>query len=111
MTLLLLALLQDWKAGAAAEKITPETPVWLAGYAQRTKPSTGVAADLWAKALALEDATGAKAVLITTDLLGMAAAIVEPVAERIGLPRERILFSWSHTHTGPALAPRAAQPE
>ncbi|HEX7899751.1 MAG TPA: hypothetical protein VF950_18425 [Planctomycetota bacterium] len=111
MTLLLLTLLQDWKAGTAAEKITPEEPVFLAGYASRNKPFTGVAGDLWAKALALEDATGAKAVLITSDLLGLPAEVAEAVAARIGLPRERILLSSSHTHTGPALSPRDGRPE
>ncbi len=111
-TLLLLALLQgDWKAGAAAAKITPEEPVFLAGYALRNKPFTGVAAELWAKALALEDASGAKAVLVTTDLLGLPAEVAEAVAARIGLPRERILLSSSHTHTGPALSPRDGRPE
>ena len=105
MTLLLIALLQvDWKAGSSAVKITPEEPVHLAGYASRTKPFTGVALDLWAKALALEDATGARAVLVTTDLLGLPADVAEPVAARIGLPRERILLSSSHTHTGPVVA-------
>lgn len=101
--LLLLALLQDWKAGAAAEKITPAEPVFLAGYASRNKPFTGVAGELWAKALALEDETGARAVLVTTDLIGLPAAVAEPVAARVGLPRERILLSSSHTHAGPSL--------
>lgn len=111
MTLLLIALLQDWKAGAAAEKITPEKPVMMAGYAARTKPHAGVACELWVKALAIEDASGAKAVVVTSDLIGLPAAVANPVAARIGLPRERILLSSSHTHTGPALAPRTANPE
>jgi neutral ceramidase len=116
MTLLLLLLLQgEWKAGVSAVKITPEQPVHLGGYASRTTPFTGVAADLWAKALALEDETGAKAVLVTTDLLGLPADVAEPVAaeirERSGVPRERILLSASHTHTGPSLAPRDGRPE
>lgn len=108
-TLLLLALLQgDWKAGSAVVKITPEEPVFLAGYASRNKPFTGVVADLWAKALALEDGAGGKAVLVTTDLLGLPADVADPVCARItektGLPRERILLSSSHTHTGPVVA-------
>ena len=40
-----------WKAGVAAAKITPATPIWMAGYAARKKPSGGVATDLFAKAL------------------------------------------------------------
>ncbi|MBI2924142.1 MAG: neutral/alkaline non-lysosomal ceramidase N-terminal domain-containing protein [Verrucomicrobia bacterium] len=97
----------EWKAGVATMKITPEQPVLLSGYAARTKPFTGVEQDLFAKALALEDQSGQRAVLVTTDLLGLPAAIAEPVRERItqrtGLRRERILLSSSHTHAGPAL--------
>ncbi len=40
-----------WKAGVAA-KITPETPIWMAGYAARKKSSeSAVATDRFAKAL------------------------------------------------------------
>ena len=34
--------------------ITPEKPMWMAGYAARNKPSEGKAQDLFAKALVLE---------------------------------------------------------
>ena len=46
----------EWKAGAASVVITPEGPMWMAGYAARDKPSEGKVHDLNAKALALEDA-------------------------------------------------------
>nr|HPM84852.1 hypothetical protein [Candidatus Anammoximicrobium sp.] len=60
-----------WKAGAAAVKITPEGPIWMAGYAGRKKPSEGVAADLFAKALAIEDPAGTRLVIVTLDLISM----------------------------------------
>src|SRR5579872_7105286 len=86
----------DWKVGLARVKITPERPVFLAGYASRYKPFDGVAADLYAKALALEDADGHLAVLVTTDLIGLTTPVAEPVCERlarqVGLKREQILF-------------------
>src|SRR5438132_12882315 len=98
----------EWKVGLAQVKITPERPVFMAGYASRNKPFEKVAADLWAKALALEDHDGHVAVLVTTDLIGLPAAVAEPVCERIGamtkLKREQILLSSSHTHTGPTLS-------
>src|SRR6516225_9570368 len=97
----------EWKVGLAQVKITPERPVFLAGYASRNKPFEKVAADLYAKALALEDREGHVAVLVTTDLIGLPAAIAEPVCKRLGdktkLKREQILLSSSHTHTGPML--------
>ena len=48
----------QWKAGVATVKITPQEAVWMAGYAARDRPSEGVAQDLFAKALALEDGRG-----------------------------------------------------
>ena len=40
-----------WKAGVARVVITPEYPVWMAGYSSRTSPSDGKLHDLWAKAV------------------------------------------------------------
>lgn len=110
--LLVLPLVQaaepDWKVGLASVKITPERPVFLSGYSSRVKPFEKVEADLFAKALALEDAKGQRAILITSDLLGFPAAIAEPICERIqkktGLKREQILLTSSHVHTGPVLS-------
>ena len=48
-----------WKAGVASIVITPQEPMWMAGYGNRTKPSEGVLQDIRAKALVLEDETGA----------------------------------------------------
>jgi neutral ceramidase len=96
-----------WKAGLAAVKITPGEPLMLAGYASRTQPAREVLDDIHAKAIALEDAAGNRAILITADLIGFRADFTEPVCERItaatGVPRERILLNASHTHAGPAV--------
>ena len=98
----------EWQAGFAAVKITPETPVPMAGYAARTHPSEGVVRDLYAKALVLVDANGERAVWITTDLIGLRGAVTEAICERImqrsGLKRYQLLINSSHTHTGPAIA-------
>src|SRR6059036_3664606 len=98
----------EWKAGFATVKITPENPVPMAGYAARTKPFERVAQDIYAKALALEDRQGHRAVLVTTDLIGLARAVAEPVCERIQkrtkLARSQILLSSSHTHSAPTLS-------
>ena len=97
----------EWKAGLATIKITPEKPVPMAGYAARTKPFENVAQDIYAKALALEDRQGRRAILVTTDLIGLARAVAEPVCERIEqktkLARSQILLSSSHTHSAPTL--------
>lgn len=97
----------DWKVGLASVKITPDGPVRMSGYGGRTKPSTGVALDLYAKAMAIEDAQGNRAVLVTSDLIGFRAALTEVVcreiARKTGLKRKQILLNSSHTHTGPTL--------
>jgi hypothetical protein len=97
----------EWKVGLARVKITPRQPVMLSGYASRNRPFDKVTTDLYAKALALEDSAGNLAVLVTTDLLGLPAAVAEPVCKRLsaktGLKRAQILLSSSHIHTGPAL--------
>ena len=97
----------EWKVGIASTKITPEQPVFLAGYASRNKPFTKVDSDLFVKALALEDAKGARFVIVTSDLIGFRKSVAEPICERItkstGLRREQILLNSSHTHTGPTL--------
>lgn len=98
----------EWKVGLAQVKITPEKPVFLSGYASRNKPFEKVEADLYAKALVLEDKQGQRAALVTSDLLGFPAAVAEPICARIrektGLTREQILLNSSHAHTGPLLS-------
>lgn len=96
-----------WKAGAAAVDITPSEPMWLAGYASRDHTAEGVLQPLWAKALAVEDAQGRRAILITSDLLGfpkeMSDHIRDRIQQRFGLTRADILLNSSHTHSGPVL--------
>lgn len=57
-----------WMAGAARVNITPREPLFMKGYGSRTKPAEGIRQDLYVKALALRDETGATAVLVTSDL-------------------------------------------
>ncbi|WP_439581462.1 neutral/alkaline non-lysosomal ceramidase N-terminal domain-containing protein [Dyadobacter bucti] len=97
-----------WKAGVAKVAITPEQNMWMAGFASRTRPSDGKLHDLWAKALALEDADGKKSVLVTLDLLGLPKKLSDDiragVKNKYGVAREDIILNSSHTHSGPVLA-------
>jgi len=96
-----------WKAGVARAVITPEEPMWLAGYAARDHESEGTLVDLWVKVLAIQDAKGKKAVLVTSDLLGYPRKVSDHIRNQIavkyGLTRSQIILSCSHTHTGPVL--------
>lgn len=79
----------------------------MSGYGGRKAPSEEAAMDLWAKALALEDPFGRRAVVVTTDLIGLSRPVADRIAARAhqeyGLSRERLLLTSSHTHTGPAI--------
>jgi hypothetical protein len=99
-----------WKAGVARSNITPTKALWLAGYASRTRPAEGKATDLWLKALALEDASGHRAVIVTSDLLAIRGSLYRTCLPRLkaefGLEPSQILLTAAHTHCGPLLPNR-----
>ena len=97
----------EWKAGVGRAVITPSEPMWMSGYASRDRPAQGKLHDLWAKALALEDASGNRAVLVTLDLCGIDRGLSARVRDRLqaahGLGREAVALNCSHTHSGPVV--------
>jgi neutral ceramidase len=97
----------EWKAGIASTAITPNEPMWMAGYAARNKPSEGKVHDLYAKVLALEDAQGTRLVIATVDLIGIPRPtrdwLEKHVTARYGLPPDALLLNASHTHCGPVI--------
>jgi len=96
-----------WRAGVAKVKITPEKPLWMAGYSSRTRAAEGTIHDLWIKVLALEAPNRHRAVIVTSDLLGFPKAIADKICEGLhqqcGLQRSQIMLTCSHTHSGPVL--------
>lgn len=116
---------ETWKVGVATRKLTPAGPMWMAGYANRLAPSTGVDLDIFGKALALHDTGGQRVVIVTLDLIGVPRSLRTHVerecATRFGLKPHEILLNASHTHSGPLVSPdrmelertfsRAAKPE
>ncbi len=96
-----------WRVGLATAKITPEQPIRMAGYSDRTQPSQSVSSDLYAKAMALDDGNGNRALLITADIIGFTERLAGPVCERLGkstgLERRSILLNAAHNHCGPVI--------
>jgi len=96
------------QVGIAKINITPKSPAFMTGYANRDKPSEGVLHDLWAKALVLSNKEE-KMIIVTTDLLGLSHQVSEEVAEKIqvklGIERRQLMFNSSHTHSGPMIWP------
>jgi hypothetical protein len=103
----LLSAPPNWKAGTAAARITPEPPMYLAGFGSRGGAAVGKLHDIWLKTLALEAADGRRAVVITTDVCGVSRAtylrVCDALRKRCGLAQSQVLLTYSHTHTGPAL--------
>jgi hypothetical protein len=99
-----------YRVGTGRVDITPEGPIWLAGYGDRKKPSEGVEQHLFAKALAIRHGEDPPVVLITADIIGFPRRVAETIAGRIAselkVPRERVMLVASHTHTGPVVAGR-----
>lgn len=90
--------------GAATRDISPAYPVRLSGFGFRRAESEGTTAAIHARALAIGRDADGPAVLITVDTTGISDAIVTEVARRLqplGVRRERLAVSGTHTHTAP----------
>ena len=98
----------EWQVSLAAADITPPKPIQMAGYGGRLKPFDRVEQNIFAKAMCFKDAQGHRALLITTDVVGIESNLIEPVCQRIvdqtGLKRDDILVNYSHSHSGPLLS-------
>jgi len=96
-----------WKAATTRACITPQEPLWMAGYGGRDHPAEGKLHDLWIKVLALEGADGHRGVIITSDVCGFSKVSYDTISEqlhkRCGLDHGQVMLTCSHTHTGPAL--------
>lgn len=98
----------EFQVGRAARDITPSSPVWLDGYANRNRKSDAISEPLAVSCLSVADQH--KTVLIfTCDLLGIQSHICESLYELIqketGIGFPDIFISCSHTHFAPALNP------
>ncbi len=110
---------KNFVAGAAKAVITPPLGCTLTGYPHPTaedgtvlyRRAEGVHDDLYVRAFALGDGNPS-AVWLVADLCGVKETVCDPlrqaVAEAVGLPFEQILFSVTHTHSGPAITPSGA---
>ncbi|MEQ1825652.1 MAG: neutral/alkaline non-lysosomal ceramidase N-terminal domain-containing protein [Pirellula sp.] len=95
-----------WKVGLAKAVITPKSNVWLAGYGSK-RPPDGKLHDLWMKALTLQDRSGQRVVLVTSDFQGVPKSMSDQVfarcKSRFALERHQLMLTFSHNHCGPRL--------
>jgi hypothetical protein len=97
----------NWQAGLSRVVITPEKLMWMSGYGGRTHPAEGKVHDLYARAIALQDASGHRTVMVSLDLVGVPRGMAQRVSAaaktKHNLERADLMFCCSHTHCGPAL--------
>jgi hypothetical protein len=103
-----VAVESEYAVGVAAVDVTPSYPVRLNGFGFRRDESEGVTQPIWAKALAIGTDAEKPLVLITLDNLGIRLPMAEEVARRLketaGIERERLVITFTHTHTAPKVA-------
>ena len=96
----------DVKVGFGSGRITPDVPVFLAGFAARTEPAEAVHDELEARALMIEQ-EDQRLLLVMCDLLAMSPDVARQVRDGVSaaldLPLERVLTASTHTHTGPSV--------
>ena len=92
------------KAGFARLDITPPLGVNLSGYFHY-RAASDVTTPLYANAVAFADDNGAKAVIVSVDILELMAKDTDPIrdmiSEKTGINRDRIMICCTHTHFGP----------
>ncbi|MFP9190167.1 hypothetical protein [Natronosalvus vescus] len=97
----------EWRVGTATVPITPneDEPHRLIGFGAREGHMDGVEHDIYARAVAFEDGTGRRMVLVSYELLFVfetqRALLERECAERWDLEPEALLINPSHTHYGP----------
>ncbi len=104
-----------WRAGLGKQKITPENPIRMGGYAARDRPSEKGAdlTDLWVKAIVFTAPDGKRAVMACADIIRFPRFVSDSIRKQLhalyGLEKEQILLNGSHTHSGPEIDVRHLQ--
>jgi hypothetical protein len=102
------AISETVEVGVARVDITPERPIRLAGYGNRSKSeSDGIIHRLKAEALAFGNDAEHPSVLITVDLVGITERITSKLKQELlkkaGINPAQVLICASHTHGGPEI--------
>lgn len=95
--------------GVARADVTPELPIQLAGYQQRTTEATQVIAPMHVRAFAIGSDADGPVVLVTAEVIAVSEALSDAVAVAVrakypGVTRDRIAVCATHQHNGPAIA-------
>jgi len=95
----------ECRVGSARVRLTPESPGGTAGWGplglKDTVPPSEAVDQMYATAVALEDAGGERVVVVNADLCWGSRLIWEDAAARTDLDPSRLILCGSHTHQGP----------
>ena len=98
---------EGFKVGVGRADITPTEPVRLGGYASRDKPTSTIDQHLFAKALAIQDASGTTTLIITADTIGTPRLFNDQLAtqveQELKIDRAHFVFACSHDHSSPVI--------
>ncbi len=100
-------------AGVSQRNITPQEPIRMSGYGNRTEPFSGVHDSIYCTAIViqLQVQTG---VLISADVVGLSHEFVDElraeISERMQTPQEHIVIAAAHNHGGPVTSVYLDQP-
>jgi hypothetical protein len=102
-----------WQAGVARVPLPTPLGAPLMGYAARSGGAVGVHDPLYARALLLRSRDSVLWLSLDVCLVTPAQAreLREAAAARLGLARERVLVTCTHTHSGPETGDSAASPK
>lgn len=94
------------RAGAAVTDLTPAHSVFLYGYPNVARHSTGVHDRLECAALYVESGAG-RTIFLANDLINVSkrftADVRRRIAERTGVAPDAIVVTATHTHSGPVM--------
>lgn len=93
------------RIGWAKQDITPQLPTYMAGYMDRKEQAKGVNDPIFARTIVIEDITGERMAIISTDLLCVTKAQTDTIRvkanELTGIEVDHIIICATHTHSGP----------
>jgi hypothetical protein len=95
------------EVGLAVRDITPEGPIWLAGYAARIRPADKIDTPLLAEAIAFRTRPGEPVILVSLDNCEVSHEFTAPVLQALAgqhhVAPGRVMIVSSHTHSGPVV--------
>lgn len=93
------------RVGLATVDITPDGPVYMAGYGARTEPSKGTCAPIFASCVVFDNSV-TRVAIMALDVCKIGVPQMEQIraaAEQVGIPPQHVMVNASHTHCGPTI--------